>query len=126
MHEIRHIYPATAMRVGFVLGLLGGVVLGILQVLFFRMAGPGVGALLPPGETDMLTKMSGGAVIMLAIVSGLIFSVVGTLAGGLTALLYNLAARWFGGVVVDIAGEDAVGESAKAASEGDDPEDERG
>lgn len=124
--EIRYILPASAMRVGFLLGLMGGVVLGFVQVLLFRMVGATMSGLLPAAEAEQLTQMSGGTIVLLAIVTGLVFSVVGTIAGGLTAVFYNLAARWFGGIVVDVAGEEPAEESRLSRWEADGGEDERG
>jgi hypothetical protein len=107
--EIRRIEPMSAMRVGFLVGLLSGVVLGLLQALLLKMlAGSAGGALIPP-EAQQFIGMSGGMVVVLAIVTGLLCSLVFALAGALTALFYNLAARMFGGIEVYSSGADEEG-----------------
>ncbi|RPH93538.1 hypothetical protein EHM69_09995 [candidate division KSB1 bacterium] len=98
--EILRVEPWSAVRIGFVIGLFGGVIFGLLESFIFRMmAGSGSASLLPP-EAKGLTELSGGMMIVAALVAGLVFSLICAMIGGLTAMFYNLGARLFGGIEV--------------------------
>lgn len=97
-YEVLRVKPRSAMRVGFLVGLLGGFVFGLLEVLFFRALSAGGGGALLPAEAQELVNTGGGGLILVAVVTSLISSLVFALAGGLTAVFYNLGARLFGGI----------------------------
>jgi hypothetical protein len=97
-HEVLRVEPRSAMRIGFLLGLLGGFVFGLLEVLFFRaLSGAAGGGMLPP-EAQALVSSGAGALILVALVTSLISSLIFALAGGLTAVFYNFGVRLFGGI----------------------------
>ena len=98
--EIQRIEPVSAVRVGFILGLGLGVIFGLVEAVFLKLlAGSGGEAMLPAGAAE-LTKLSGGGILLLALSAGLMFSpVAGARSlGALTAMFYNLAAHFFGGI----------------------------
>jgi hypothetical protein len=102
-HEVLRVEPRSALRVGFLIGLLGGFVFGLFEVLFFRALSSGGGRALLPPEAQELVNSSGGGLVLVALVTGLISSLVCALAGGLTAVFYNLGARLFGGIEVSLS-----------------------
>jgi len=119
-HEISRIEPWSAVRIGFFMGLLCGFVLGLLEVAVFKsLSGAGGAGLLPPEASD-LANMSGGMILVMAVVTGLLMSLVMSLLGGLTALFYNMVARLFGGLELHLSAQ----ESATAQGDGSSAEDE--
>lgn len=97
-HELLRIEPRSAIRIGFFLGLLGGFILGVFEMLFFRAVSDAGGGAMLPAEAKALIGTGAGSYLMIGLVTGLVFSLIMALAGGLTAVFYNLAARMFGGV----------------------------
>ena len=54
-HEVLRIEPRSVLRIGFLLGLLGGFVFGLVEVLLFRaMSAAGGEAVLPPGARELI------------------------------------------------------------------------
>jgi Na+/proline symporter len=101
-HEVLRIEPRSALRIGFLLGLLGGFVFGLIEVLLFRaMSQAGGEAVLPPGAQELIGS-GPGALVLVAVVTGLISSLVFALVGALTAIFYNLGARLFGGIEISL------------------------
>lgn len=105
--EIQRIEPMSAVRVGFLVGLASGVVFGLLEAALFKTLSQSTGASFLPPEAADLVNLSGGGIIILAIVTGLFFSLVFAFLGAMTALLYNLAAHLFGGIEIFISGDEA-------------------
>ena len=105
IREIQRIEPLSAIRVGFFMGILTGFVFGILESLLLKSVAKSIGTeLLPPGA-DTLVNMGGGATILLAIVTGLLCSLLFAMLGGLLAIFYNWAARVFGGFEIHMSAE---------------------
>jgi hypothetical protein len=103
-HEVQRVEPRSVMRVGFLVGLLGGFVFGLFEVLLLRaLSAGGGGAMLPP-EAQGLVNTGGGGLMFVALVTGLVLSLICALAGGLTAIFYNLGARLFGGIELSLSG----------------------
>jgi hypothetical protein len=77
--------------------------LGLLFMPFFLLAG-GM-ALLGAGAAQGQDKIAGGIggamMIGLAILFPVIYGVMGFIAGMISALLYNLMAKWVGGVEME-------------------------
>lgn len=97
---IRRVNPISAAKVGGVLGVLLGLLIGACMSLFIMMAGSVAGAASNESSAPMFGMMFGaGAVIILPIFYG-VFMFVMTL---IQAALYNLVAKWVGGVEIDAA-----------------------
>ena len=106
--EIQRIEPASAVRIGFVVGLFAGFVMGLIEaVLLKAMSGAPGSSMLPP-EAAPLANSSAGTLFLLAIVMGLLFSLIFALLGALTAFAYNLAARSFGGIEMYLSGDERL------------------
>ena len=120
-HEVLRVEPRSAVRVGFLLGLLGGFVFGLIEVLLFRAVSRTGGESMLPPEAQELIGSGVGTLILVALVTGLIASLVFALMGGLTAIFYNLGARLFGGIEISL---DEPAKESSPAAEGD--EEERG
>jgi hypothetical protein len=109
--EIMRIEPVSAVRIGFMLGLGLGVIFGIVEAVVFKLlANSGSESMLPAGTAE-LTKLSGGGVVILALSTGLMFSLVFSLLGALVAMFYNIAAHFFGGIEMILDGDEPEAES---------------
>jgi hypothetical protein len=102
MAIIARISPRSAFKVGMVLYGLLGLVLGVLLALISLTMG-GIAARLgptaPPGLSSVFGVAGGvGAIIVMPIAYG----VLGGIVLGISALVYNLVAKWVGGLEVDI------------------------
>jgi len=96
--EITRIEPRSAVRVGFFLGLLFGVLLGLYSSLVLKGMGEQGAQLLGSAEAAQIKELAGVSTILLAVFMGLMGALLHSLIAGLCAVVYNLAARWFGGI----------------------------
>jgi hypothetical protein len=92
-HVLKHIAP---LQLGKVFGLLYGV-LGLLFVPFFLIMAT-VTPQLPPGQRGVFAIMGLG----FAVAAPLIYGVMGFLFGVIGGALYNLVAKWVGGIEVEV------------------------
>lgn len=103
--EISRIEPWSAVRVGFFFGLLTGILFGFFNGFFIKLlAGTTASSLLPPDAKE-LSGLSGGAMVALAIIMGLIFSLIYAITAAIGAVFYNAVARLFGGLEFTTSGE---------------------
>jgi hypothetical protein len=102
MAVIARISAGSAFKVGLVLYAFLGLILGVLVALISLMAGSiaaHLGQNAPPGLSAVIGFAGGlGAIIIMPICYG----IVGGIAFAVTAALYNFAAKWTGGLEVDI------------------------
>ena len=97
---IRRVNPISAAKVGGILGVLLGFVIGAMVSLVMLVAGSTLaGAEDAPGGAIFAMLFGAGAVVALPIFYGCIMF-IGALV---QAALYNLAAKWTGGIEVDAA-----------------------
>lgn len=79
-----------------VLGLIGGILwLGMVALAGFAGAMGGA-----PAAGLMMGGISGIFVFVFLVI---LYAVVGFIVGAIIALLYNLAAGWFGGIEVELS-----------------------
>ncbi len=94
MAVLKRIAPASAFKVGLVsyavLGLIAGVFCGLITLAGVNFA--------PHAHIPFAPALGIFAVIVCPIVYG----VIGGILTAISALLYNLAARWVGGVEVEL------------------------
>jgi hypothetical protein len=104
--ELLRIEPMSAVRISFFLGLAAGFLFGLIEAILFKSlsASPAGSSLLPPEAQQMVT-MSGAAIVLLAVVVGLVFSLIFAFAGALMAVFYNWLARMFGGLEFHLSGD---------------------
>jgi ABC-type Fe3+ transport system permease subunit len=103
--EIQRIEPRSALRIGFFVGLLLGFVIGLFEAAIFKsMSGAGG---LPADMQQQLTALTGSSIIMLALVTSLMFSLLAAFLSTLGAVFYNWAARLFGGIEFHLSGDEA-------------------
>lgn len=97
--EIKKVDPFSLAKVLGVLYALLGVIIGLMFA--------GIGSILsnsPLAETDetaqtiMRTFFGIGGIIFFPILYG----IIGLVAGVITAALYNVVARWVGGVMIEV------------------------
>jgi hypothetical protein len=115
--EIQRIEPVSAVRVGFLVGLISGVIFGLIEVILIKGMSQSVGSSFFPAEAAELTNLNSGAMIVLAIVTGLFFSLIFAVVGAMFALLYNLSAHLFGGIEVFLSGDETAEEETPSKSD---------
>jgi len=93
MHVVKSV---GVMSVAKITGLLYGCI-GLVFIPFFLLLGL-VGSLAGQGRNPF----AGIVGILIAIVLPVLYGVMGFIMGAIGALLYNLLARWAGGVEVEL------------------------
>ena len=97
---IKRVNPMSAARVSGVLGVLLGLLIGACVSLFMVVAGGTIAAASDkPGGAIAGLLFGAGAIIILPIFYGVFMFIMGLIQ----AALYNLAARWTGGIEIDAA-----------------------
>jgi hypothetical protein len=100
MAMIKRIGPGSAFKVGLVVYAFVGLLLGVIFAFVSMIAGS-IAGIAGHGNVPLHAFGMGfgiGSIIFFPIFYGL----VGGIFGALTALIYNLAAGWVGGLEVDI------------------------
>jgi len=118
--EIMRIEPASAIRIGFVVGLFTGFALGLVEAVLLKAMSGMPGSSVLPAEAAPLMNSGAGTLFLLAVVMGLLFSLIFAFLGALMAIAYNLAARYFGGIEMHLSGDDIARPSVVASSEDED------
>ncbi len=94
MAIVKRIGPASAFKVGLVVYAIIGLIVGVLCVL---LALAGV-----PFLRGAHIRLGGALVGLLAlVVCPMLYGIMGGIFAVITALLYNLAAGWIGGLEVE-------------------------
>jgi hypothetical protein len=95
---IRRVNPISAAKVGGMLGILLGLVIGVCISLFALVFGGAMAAASDePAGAFFGMFMGVGAIVILPIFYGVFMFIM----GAIQAALYNVAARWAGGLEVD-------------------------
>lgn len=100
MAIIRRVGPGSAFRVGLAVYGFLGLVLGLFFGLFSLLAGS-LASLTPestPGGPLIRLAFGFGAIIFFPVIYG----VMGGIFAAIGAAIYNLVARWVGGLEVEI------------------------
>lgn len=92
MAKLEHISVFSAFRIGFIIDAVLGAIAGV-----FCSAAAFAGLHVAAHPT-----MTGGLALLPVVVCPLLWGVVGGIGAAITALLYNLGARWLGGLEVEI------------------------
>ena len=108
----RRLKRITPLQAGKVVGLLYAC-LGLIIVPFFLLMAL-VGAFAQPNESGAAGgAIAAGVMIVMALLAPVMYGAMGFVIGILSAALYNLIARWVGGIEFEV--ED-VNDSSGAAS----------
>ena len=88
------------MQAGKVLGILYGVI-GLIFVPFFVVAAV-LGAFAEQGQADAAAGVAvAGGMILMAVLFPIMYAVFGFVGGVIMAAVYNLIARWVGGLELE-------------------------
>jgi hypothetical protein len=117
MIVIKRIGPNSAFKVGAILGLITSAVFGLfivgLQGLAFS-AIAGLASLSDPysggmgSGTDLFATFTLASLCFMYIIYVVSSAIFGGIAGLVGAVAYNLAARWIGGLELELDEDDAV------------------
>lgn len=95
---IKRINPMSAAKVGGLLGLFLGLVIGACFSLIAMVAGGAAAAADEPGRGALFGGLMGiGSIIFFPLFYGVIMFV----GGAIQALLYNVAAKYTGGLEIE-------------------------
>jgi hypothetical protein len=93
-------------RIGpFKFGVVVGTVYGLISLIFipFVIIGAIVSALIPPSAgSEAHPGMGLGVAIIFCVLAPVIYAVLGFLFGALAAAIYNVVARWTGGIEFEV------------------------
>ena len=100
MATLKRIEPASAMKIGAIIYAFLGLFIGIVMACVSLVAGSltGMGGYVM-GMRIFGVGMGFGAIV----VAPIIYAIIGAIGAGIAAVVYNLAARWMGGLEVDIS-----------------------
>ena len=97
MATVKRIEPGPALKLGAIIYAFLGLIIGVFMACFSLVASGGSG--IGMGARAFGFGMGVGAIIVAPIVYG----IIGGIGAGIAAVVYNLAARWVGGLEVDIS-----------------------
>ena len=102
MARLKRIAPGSAFKVGALAYAFVGLAIGVIMACVSLVAGSLTGmdgSAWPMSARAFGFGMGVGTIIVVPIV----YAIIGGIAAGIGALVYNLAARWVGGLEVDIS-----------------------
>ena len=117
--EITRIEPRSAIREGFFRGLLFGALFGLYSAFLLKGMGDSGLQMFGANEAEQIKALGGVSAIFMAMFMGLVGALFYSLVSGLCAVVYNLAARWFGGLEYHVQETD---DGAQPTRTGDDDE----
>lgn len=97
---IRRVNPISAAKIGGILGVLLGLVVGACMSLWMMALGSVAGAATDRPAMPFAGMIGGAAAIVIVPIFYGVFTFVFTL---IYAALYNLAAKWVGGIEIEAA-----------------------
>ena len=92
----RRIKRISPIQLGKMLALLYGII-GLIAIPFFLFMAT-MSAQLPADQRGPLMAMGAGA----ALFAPILYAVVGFIAGIIGAVIYNVVAKWVGGIEVEV------------------------
>jgi len=99
MTKIKKIDPMSAAKIEGVMGVVFGLIAGLCMVILGAgvrgmMGGYGYGY----GYGSMMSGLGFAAIIIMPIMYG----ILGFIAGGIVAWVYNLISGWIGGIEIEL------------------------
>ncbi len=101
MAVIRRVEPRSAFKMGLALYGALGLLVGIIMALVSMIIGL-AGLSAPAGGSSESLLIRFGVGVGAIIVAPILYGVLGGTFAMLAALMYNLVARWLGGLEVDM------------------------
>lgn len=103
-YELKRVDVWSVTKISFFLNGVFGLLFGLFYALVFAMVGSMIGPL-SGGEFDSFGALTGAFGIFFAIILAIFSAVTGGVTAAIFAWLYNLFARWIGGIEINLAGE---------------------
>src|SRR5215468_5576723 len=100
MATLKRIGPGSAFKVGMVIYAFFGLIVGVLVACFSLIAGS-LGSLASQASGPGALGFGLGAWAI--IVAPIMYGIIGGIGGAIGAAIYNLVARWVGGLEIDIS-----------------------
>ncbi len=104
-YKIKNICLASLLKISFLIGLVVGSIIFFFTLLLISWIISAMGSAIdtmPFGELVGQTNFSLLGILVLSLFEGLIFSIFITFLISLIVIFYNIFAKSFGGVVIDI------------------------
>ncbi|KPK98098.1 MAG: hypothetical protein AMJ90_10000 [candidate division Zixibacteria bacterium SM23_73_2] len=101
--ELKRVDVWSATKISFFLNGFLGLIFGLFYALILAM----VGSIIEPisgGEIESLGALTGAFGIFFAIILAIFSAVTGGITVAILAWIYNIFARWIGGIEMDLAG----------------------
>ncbi len=103
--EIKRLDVWSCVKVGFILSGILGLIIGIFYALLIGFIGSIMGPLAGTEIEPLRGFFSGALGIFIAFFMAIFYAVMGAIATAITVWLYNICARWVGGIMVNLEGE---------------------
>lgn len=98
---IRTLKRIAPLQLGKILGVLYAC-MGLIFLPFFALMGV-IGAFAQPNQEQMgAGAIAGGLMLGMGLLMPVMYGLFGFIFGALSAALYNLVARWVGGIQVEV------------------------
>ncbi len=102
MATLNRIGPGSALKLGAITYAFVGLVIGIIMACVSQVAGSLTG--MGGSGMGMSARAFGfGMGVGAIIIAPVVYGIIGGIGAGIGAVVYNLAARWIGGLEVDIS-----------------------
>jgi hypothetical protein len=102
MATLKRIGPGSALKLGAITYAFVGLVIGIIAACFSLVAGSLAG--MGGNGMGMSARAFGfGMGVGAIIVAPIVYGIIGGIGAWIGAVVYNLVARWVGGLEVDIS-----------------------
>lgn len=102
--ELKRIDVWSITKISFFLNGVFGLLFGLFYALILAMVGSMIGPL-SGGEFESFGALTGAFGIFFAIILAIFSAVTGGVTAAVFAWLYNIFAKWIGGIEINLAGE---------------------
>jgi len=103
--ELKRLDVWSLVKIVFFLYAIIGLLVGLFYTLIFTLVGGMAGFLSRENVFPMMGPFSGLVVFFMSFVFAIFYAVFGSIVTAISAGLYNLLAKWMGGVKLSLAEE---------------------
>lgn len=118
LYEVKRIEVWPIVKIGFVISVVLGFILGLMSSLMIVAFSNFLGTVVGESFVGSPKTLSGGLAIVGAFFWAPIYGVIGAFLTAISVWIYNLIARWAGGVRLNLKLDEGVVSSAEVRPRG--------